>query len=108
VPRIVLSPRADEQIIDVLAFTLARFGEVKYLDYLGLIGTALETLEARPTAGKQRPEIHPDAWTFHIARRGRRARHLFLYRIRAEVEIARFLYDSMDLRRQRPPEWSRR
>lgn len=58
-----------------------------------------------PTKGKRRLEIHPDAWTYHIARPGRRARHLFLYRIWEAVEVARFLYDAMDLPRQRPREW---
>jgi plasmid stabilization system protein ParE len=105
VPAVVILPRADAQIIDVLAFTLEEFGEAKYLEYRNLLGLALKTLETTPTAGKRRPEIHPDAWTHHIARPGRSARHLFLYRIRDAVEIARFLYDAMDLARQRPREW---
>lgn len=104
-PAVVILPRADAQIIDVLDFTLEEFGETKYLEYRDLIGLALKTLEATPTAGKRRPEIHPDAWTYHIARPGRKARHLFLYRARDVVEIARFLYDAMDLPRQRPREW---
>ena len=65
----------------------------------------MRTLEVAPTQGKPRPEIHSDAWTYHIARLGRRARHLFLYRIRDTVEVARFLYDAMDLSHQRPREW---
>jgi plasmid stabilization system protein ParE len=105
VPAVVILPRADAQIIEVLAYTFERFGETKYLDYRDLIGIALRALESRPTAGKRRPEIHPDAWTYHIARPGRKARHLFIYRIRTDVEIARFIYDAMDLRRQGPPEW---
>ena len=104
-PAVVLLPRADAQIIDVLDFTLEEFGEAKYLEYRDLIGLALRTLEVMPTAGKHRPEIHPDAWTYHIARPGWKARHLFLYRIRDNVEVARFLYDAMDLLRQRPREW---
>lgn len=92
-------------MIDVLHYTLEEFGEAKYLEYRDLIGLALKALEATPTAGKHRPEIHPDAWTYHIARPGRKARHLFLYRIRESVEVARFLYDAMDLPRQRPREW---
>lgn len=102
---IVILPRADAQIVDVLHFTLEEFGERKYLEYRELIGLALQTLETSPAAGKCRPDIHPDAWTYHIARPGRRARHMFLYRICDVVEIARFLYDAMDLSRQRPREW---
>jgi plasmid stabilization system protein ParE len=107
VPPVVISSRAEAQIADVLSYTLEEFGEAKYLEYQELIGLALETLEATPTAGKRRPEIHPDAWTYHIARPARKARHLFLYRIRENVEVARFLYDAMDLPRQRPGEWPR-
>jgi plasmid stabilization system protein ParE len=101
----VLLPRADAQIIEVLEYTFVTFGEAKFLEYRELIGLALKALESRPTAGKRRPDIHPDAWTYHIARSGRRARHLFIYRIRADVEVARFIYDAMDLRRQGPAEW---
>ncbi|HEX7842100.1 MAG TPA: type II toxin-antitoxin system RelE/ParE family toxin [Kofleriaceae bacterium] len=104
-PTVVILPRAEAQIIDVLDFTLEEFGEAKYLEYRDLIGLALKTLEVTPLSGKHRPEIHPDAWTYHITRPGRKARHLFLYRIRDVVEVARFLYDAMDLPRQRPREW---
>ena len=106
-PTVVLAPRAEAQIADVLVFTYEQFGEAKYAEYRELIDLALETLETTPTAGKRRSDIHPEAWTYHIARPARKARHLFLYRIRGSVEIARFLYDAMDLPRQRPKEWER-
>jgi plasmid stabilization system protein ParE len=70
-----------------------------------LIRLALEELAENAEAGKRRPEIYPDAWTYHIGKRGMKARHLFLYRIRKTVEIARFLYDSMDLPDHVPDEW---
>jgi plasmid stabilization system protein ParE len=107
VPAVVLAPRAEAQIADVLSYTREQFGEAKYFEYRELIGLALETLRTTPTAGKPRPEIHPDAWIFHIARPARKARHLFLYRIRENIEVARFLHDTMDLPRQRPKEWKR-
>jgi plasmid stabilization system protein ParE len=107
VPAVVIYRRAEVQIIDVLDHTLEEFGEAKYLEYRELISLALETLAATPAAGKRRPDIHPDAWTYHITRPGRKARHLFLYRIResVEVEVARFLYDAMNSPRQRPKDW---
>ena len=104
-PSIVILPRAEAQIVDVLGHTLDTFGEVKYVEYRALIAHALSSLAATPTAGKRRADIHPDAWTYHISRPGRRARHLFLYRVRGGVEVARFLYDAMDLPRRRPREW---
>jgi len=87
VPTVVILPRVEVQIVDVLEHTLEEFGEAKYLEYRELIGPALKTLEVTPMAGKRRTEIHPDAWTRHIARPGRKARHLFLYRIRDVVEL---------------------
>jgi plasmid stabilization system protein ParE len=105
VPAVVLLARAEVQIIDVLAYTFEHFGDRKYLEYRALIRAAIEVLEGDPRTGKRRPDIHPDAWTCHIARPGKKARHLFVYRIREDVEIARFLYDAMDLRQQRPEEW---
>lgn len=49
-PVVVLAPRAEAQIIDVLDYTLEEFGEAKYLEYRDLIGLALKTLEATPHA----------------------------------------------------------
>jgi plasmid stabilization system protein ParE len=47
VPVVVLHPRAEAQIIDVLAYTLEEFGEAKYLEYRDLIGLALRTSSRR-------------------------------------------------------------
>lgn len=104
-PNVVILPYAEAQMADVLDRTLDRFGEAKYVEYLQLIDLALCALEQDAEAGKRRPEIHPDAWTLRIARRGRKARHLFLYRIRADVEIGRFLYDGMDFPSHWPKDW---
>jgi toxin ParE1/3/4 len=42
--------------------------------------------------------------TLHIGRRGRRARHLILFRVVPDgaVEVLRFLHDAMDLPRYLP------
>jgi plasmid stabilization system protein ParE len=106
--KLVLLPVVEDQIDDALVFTFSRFGEAKYLEYRALIDAALVRLEASGLNGTQRPDTHPDAWTYHIARGTKRARHLFLYRIRQRVEIGRFLYDGMDLPTHWPgaDEWS--
>lgn len=102
---IILSPSARAQIREALAFTRERFGVIKAQEYSLLIRLALRELGKNAEAGKHRPDIHPDAWTYRIEKPGKRARHLFLYRIRESVEVARFLYDAMDLPRQVPEEW---
>jgi hypothetical protein len=38
----------------------------KYDDYAALIEEALGALEYDPMAGRRRPEIAPDAWTYHV------------------------------------------
>jgi plasmid stabilization system protein ParE len=97
--RRLLAVEAD--IEQVLAFTLRRFGSRKYDEYGSLILEALQALEVDPQAGKRRPEIAPEAWAYHIAQPGRRARHLFIYRLpRADlVEVLALAYDGMDLPR---------
>jgi plasmid stabilization system protein ParE len=88
-----------------LRYTGGRYGAAKRAEYRDLIRLALTDLAADAHAGKQRPDIHPAAWTFHIARRGLNARHLLLYRVREAVEVARFLHDAMDLPRYWPEDW---
>ena len=105
--RIRVLPAAASDIESVLVETLRRFGTRKYAEYRDLIHAAMKDVAARPDAppAQHRPEIHPLARTFHIGRRGRRARHFFLYRITDDgvIEFARLLYDGMDLARHLPP-----
>ncbi|MEE9386548.1 MAG: type II toxin-antitoxin system RelE/ParE family toxin [Nannocystaceae bacterium] len=105
--KVILSPLAEEDIDQARRFTLERFGEAKDEEYKELIHLALRELEANPQAGKHRPDIFPYAWTLHIGRSGKRARHLFLYRIDLDdrVQIARLLYDGMDLPRHVPKDF---
>lgn len=102
---IIVAPTVRAQIRAVLVYTRDTFGVTKAREYALLIRVALRELDKNPAVGKKRPEIHPDAWTYHIGKPGKKARHLFLYRVRSMTEVARFLYDSMDLPRQWPEEW---
>ena len=106
-PHVTIARRARAQITETLRYTLREFGESKRQEYRDLIRKALVALAENPKAGKRHPEIHPDAWTYHIARHGQRARHLFIYRIGKDyVEIARFLHDAMELERHLPENWT--
>lgn len=102
--------QALRDIEDVLSYTLANFGEAKYRQYQSLIQQAIDDIASDPDAppARHRPELHPDARTFHIARRGKHARHFLLYRVKeGHIEIARFLYDGMDLPRHLPTDYQR-
>jgi len=106
-PKVILSPMAEEDIDEARRFTRARFGERKDEEYRELILIALRALAENPHAGRARPEILPYTRTYHIARPGRRARHLFVYRVGDDgtVHVARFLYDGMDLPSHVPEEF---
>jgi toxin ParE1/3/4 len=91
----------DGDIEDALRYTLGTYGVHKYEEYVALIEEAFEKLAANPEAGRTRPDIDPEAYTYRIARRGRRARHVILYRIVSPdlVEVLALAYDAMDLPR---------
>lgn len=90
-----------------LAYTVRHFGEQKHDDYKSLIRLALKGIVSNPFGfpAKHRPELHPEARTYHLARRGKRATHFFLYRVHEDkfVDIGRLLHDAMELERNLPP-----
>jgi hypothetical protein len=53
VPTVVILPRAEAQIIDVLSYTLEEFGEAKYFDYRDLIMPDGQQWRCRPRAPGQ-------------------------------------------------------
>src|SRR5580658_8294470 len=100
--RFPLTSATRQDIRDALAFTKKRFGDAKARDYASLIRLALHAITNDPRAGRSRPEIDPDAFTYSIASPGRNARHMFLYEIvDGEARIYGLLYDAMDL----PAHW---
>lgn len=95
-------PAVDAQIEETLAFTLERFGPVQYREYAELIEGAFAALEQDPLIGRERPDILEGARIYHIAQRGRGARHIVVYHVLEEekvVEVVAFLHDAMDLTR---------
>lgn len=101
-----VSGRAVRDMENVLRRTLADFGQRQRNAYESLMREALAAILVDPLGppARQRPELHPDARTFHIARRGRHARHFFLYKVSGGrvIDIGRLLHDSMDLPQHLP------
>jgi len=89
--------------------TLNRFGLLKHDQYNDLIKLALVDIAKDPQAlpAKHRDELHPDAMVFHLGRAGKKARHFFVYRIADDgvVEVARLLYDGMNIVRHLPADY---
>ncbi len=104
-----ISAAARHDIEEALQNTLDRFGRSKHDEYRDLIRLALVDIAQDPQAlpAKHRGELHPDALVFHLGRAGRRARHLFVYRIADDgvVEVGRLLYDGMDVVQHLPTDY---
>ncbi|MCB9865426.1 MAG: type II toxin-antitoxin system RelE/ParE family toxin [Phycisphaerales bacterium] len=101
-----LLPAAQQDIQDALQHTWRQFGARKYGDYVLLIREALDLIATDPDGVRcrRRPEIHAQARTLHLRRPGRAARHFLLFRLTDDgtVEVARMLYDGMELSRHLP------
>lgn len=103
-----LSTPAQDDIIQILAWTQEAFGDVGRTRYENLITTALIDLRNDPgRAGvRQRDDIGTGICTYHLASSRKRVttarqvakpRHFVLFRVsRDVVVVARLLHDAMD------------
>jgi toxin ParE1/3/4 len=104
-----LAAAAISDIKSVLDHTLEQFGPLKHKEYKTLIRDALANIAIDPMRppAKRRAELHPDARTYHVGQRGKRARHLFVYRVIGEelVDVSRLLFDAMNLTKHLPEDF---
>ena len=108
--RIRLTAAAEDDFRGILLWTLARFGEAQALVYAGTLSRALAALADGPTVlgARARDDIAKGLFTLHVAREGRKGRHLVLFRVGRDqgeevIEVLRLLHDAMDLPRHVPP-----
>ena len=111
-----LSAAAEDDIIDLLAYTASRFGEAAQRRYQRLLNKALRDIAADPErAGSiARPELGSGVRSYYLIHSGdsgrntdgvvRRPRHVLLYRMaRADLlGVGRVLHDAMELTRHLP------
>lgn len=100
--RLKLSRWAEQDLAGIFDFTLERWGQGQLADYRDLLDAALNRLVRDPfcRGTRQRDELFPGCRSFHVGR------HLILYRVKGDaVEVARVLYDAMELERHLPPEY---
>ena len=104
--RVRLSAAARADITNILRWTSERFGDTQAHLYAVTLTRAIHDLEAGPDApgARRRDDLAPGLMTLHVTRRGRRGRHLVVYRIERGadppvIEVVRLLHDSMDLSR---------
>jgi toxin ParE1/3/4 len=99
-----LADQAAQDVEDILDWTVLQFGAKQLEIYTDAINDALEVLNEGPTAVGVRwhPELGEAVAALHVARQGRKGRHLLVFRVSAPervVEVLRILHDSMDLSR---------
>ncbi|MBC7941567.1 MAG: type II toxin-antitoxin system RelE/ParE family toxin [Chitinophagaceae bacterium] len=107
-----LSAAAEEDVINILAWTHEQVGEAARQRYESLMVAALRDVAARPDrpGSNARPELGVGvrSWYLRLSRAHvaidaevvRRPRHFLVYRLEPElVVVGRLLHDSMELAR---------
>ena len=95
-------------MVDVIDWTLHEFGREQASRYRQLMESALDDIMQNPVGplSKKRPELRPaNIFTHHITRRGKAARHWFIYHVdhgQNRIEIIRLLHDSMEIKSYLP------
>ena len=104
--RVRLTAAGEADIRDIVRWTANRFGATQARAYADTLSRAIRALAEGPAvlgAGR-REDIAKDVMAVHVARRGRRGRHVVLYRVGAPekppvIDVLRVLHDTMDLPR---------
>lgn len=104
--RIRLGAAAELDLANILKWAAENFGARRSRLYRDTLIRAIGELANGPdvAGAKARDEIMRGLRTLHVARHGRRGRHILLYRVAPAriIEIGRILHDSMDLPRHLP------
>jgi toxin ParE1/3/4 len=104
-----LGEDAEHDLASISAWTAERFGARQAELYADAISRAIGEIAAHPLGGRSKArdqDIGAGYRTLHVAKTGRRARHLCLYRCDEKnglIMIVRILHDSMDLSIHLPP-----
>jgi toxin ParE1/3/4 len=106
--RVVLGSEAEKDFVRILAFTRDTFGLRQETIYETAILAAIAELDSGPDVrgSVSRDDLRPGIRSLHVARQGRRGRHVIMYRARREnvIDVIRILHDAMDFARHLPPE----
>ena len=104
--RVRLGEQAELDFANILKWTTENFGASQALVYNDTLVEAIRALAQGPSVhdAKARDDIMQGLYTLHVARRGRRGRHILLFRIAQAhmIEIGRILHDGMELTQHMP------
>lgn len=91
---LALSPEAQEDYEDILAYTERQWGVEQMGKYDTLLDKALLALETNPRKGRRHVKL-PEALRYYPV-----GRHNIVFRVEAkQIEVVRILHDRMDMGR---------
>lgn len=99
-----LAERAQGDFTDIVRWTAGHFGARQARSCATTVRRAVKALDAGLSLIdlRRRCELGQDVATLHVARQGRKGRHLLVFRVYDQdyvIEVLRILHDSMDLAR---------
>ena len=98
-----LTRHAEQDIRNILSWTEEHFDKQQAITYTETLMLGLEALTEGPKiiGVKKRNDIAPGIKTLHVARSGRKGRHIIIFRVEDNhfVDVLRILHDSMDMSR---------
>jgi toxin ParE1/3/4 len=104
-----LTAAAAADIDAIVAWTAEHMGEAQARTYARTLVAALRDLKEGPalSGATERHEIAKGLFSLHVRRRGRKGRHVVLFRLGTDAErlcidVLRILHDAMDLQRHVP------
>ncbi|MBI4753873.1 MAG: type II toxin-antitoxin system RelE/ParE family toxin [Betaproteobacteria bacterium] len=104
-----LSAAAERDYREILRWTAETFGRRQANTYARTLSNALRDLALGPSIRGARPreDVGAGIHTLHVAREGRKGRHLVVFRANASsgeqvIDVLRLLHDCMDLPRHLP------
>ena len=105
-----LTAAAEADFEQIVRWTAEQFGARQAQAYARTMSLAIEALSQGPEVlgVTARDDIAPGLRSLHVARGGRKGRHLVFFRARsadetAVIEVLRVLHDAMDLPRHLEP-----
>ena len=96
----ILSSYADEDLKNILRYTINEWGKRQTRRYNFMIRDSLGWLSQNPFTieSKKRFDLHPGCYFYHVGK------HFIVYRfLNDRLEIARILHESMDFKNQLKP-----
>jgi toxin ParE1/3/4 len=104
--KIRLGRQAELDYVEILSWTTKHFSKVQAQTCSETITQAIQALTDGPEIldSKRRDEIELGIRTLHVARLGRKGRHIVVFRVDGvqTIDVLRLLHETMDLSRHLP------